>query len=88
MHKVLVLGAGKIGTLISGLLGESGSYEVHLGDVNESAATTVVAAHGLPRLHAHQVDAADSAALDRHLTAHPVDAVISSLPFYCNVAVA
>jgi saccharopine dehydrogenase-like NADP-dependent oxidoreductase len=88
MHKVLVLGAGKIGTLISGLLGESGSYEVHLGDVNEGAAAAVVAAHGLPRLHAHQVDAADPTALDRHLKAHRVDAVISSLPYYCNIAVA
>ena len=88
MHKVLVLGAGKIGTLISGLLGESGSYEVHLGDVNEGAAAAVVAAHALPGLHAHQVDAADPAALDRHLRAHRVDAVISSLPYYCNIAVA
>ena len=34
MHKVLILGAGKIGALISGLLAESGDYEVHVGDVN------------------------------------------------------
>ncbi len=30
MHRVLILGAGKIGALISGLLAESGSYQVHL----------------------------------------------------------
>ena len=34
MPKVLILGAGKIGALISGLLAESGSYEVHLADVS------------------------------------------------------
>ena len=34
MHRVLVLGAGKIGSLISGLLAESGSYTVHLADVD------------------------------------------------------
>ena len=45
MHKVLILGAGKIGALISGLLAESGSYEVHLGDVSPTAANTVVNAH-------------------------------------------
>jgi saccharopine dehydrogenase-like NADP-dependent oxidoreductase len=88
MHRVLILGAGKIGALISGLLAESGSYEVHLGDVSPNAASTVVNAHGLPRLHAHTVDAANGQALDEHLKKHPVDAVISSLPFYCNVTVA
>lgn len=88
MHKVLILGAGKIGALISGLLAASTSYEVHLGDVNEAAAKAVVKAHGLPHLHAHTVDASNSAALDAQLQSHPVDAVISSLPYYCNVAVA
>lgn len=88
MPKVLILGAGKIGALISGLLAESGSYEVHLGDVNAGAANAVVNAHQLPNLHAHTVDAADRAALDAQLKQHPVDAVISSLPYYCNIAVA
>jgi saccharopine dehydrogenase-like NADP-dependent oxidoreductase len=88
MFKVLILGAGKIGTLISGLLAESGSYEVHLGDVNEGAAQAVVNAHGLPGLYGHRVDAADPASLDEQLKSHPVDAVISSLPFYCNITVA
>lgn len=88
MHRVLILGAGKIGALISGLLAESGAYEVHLGDVSPTAAATVVNAHGLPHLHAHALDAGDPKALDAHLQRHPVDAVISSLPFYCNVGVA
>jgi len=88
MPDVLILGAGKIGALISGLLAESGSYAVHLGDVSETAANTVVSAHGLTNLFAHQLDAADGNALDAQLKRHPVDAVISSLPFYCNVAVA
>ena len=88
MQKVLILGAGKIGALISGLLAESGSYEVHLGDVSATAANAVVSAHKLGNLHAHTVDASNTAALDLQLKNHPVDAVISSLPFYCNVAVA
>ncbi|HKU15318.1 MAG TPA: saccharopine dehydrogenase C-terminal domain-containing protein [Steroidobacteraceae bacterium] len=88
MPKVLILGAGKIGALISGLLAESGSYEVHLADVSGEAANAVVNAHRFPNLHAHQLDAADAAALDAHLKKHPVDAVISGLPYYCNIAVA
>jgi len=88
MHTVLILGAGKIGALISGLLAESGSYQVHLADVSGAAANAVVQAHGLSNLQAHTLDAADPAALDAHLKRYPAHAVISSLPFYCNVAVA
>ncbi len=88
MHRVLILGAGKIGALISGLLAESGSYRVHLGDVDATAAEAVVRAHGSPHLTSHALDATNASALARHLAAEPVDAVISSLPFYCNVGVA
>ena len=34
MHRVLVLGAGKIGSLVACLLSESGDYEVSLGDIS------------------------------------------------------
>jgi saccharopine dehydrogenase-like NADP-dependent oxidoreductase len=88
MHKVLILGAGKIGSLICGLLAESGDYDVHVADVNASVARSVVEAHALDNLHAHGFDAGDRQALAAHLRAHPVEAVISSLPFYCNVGVA
>ncbi len=88
MHRVLILGAGKIGALISGLLASSGAYQVQLADVDGAVAEAVVRAHGAPGLSAHALNAKQRSALDRHLTEHPVDAVISSLPFYCNVTVA
>ncbi len=88
MHRVLILGAGKIGSLISGLLAESGDYTVHVADVDATVAQAVVDAHGLEHLHAHGLDARDRGALEAHLARHPVEAVISSLPYYCNVAVA
>jgi saccharopine dehydrogenase-like NADP-dependent oxidoreductase len=88
MHRVLILGAGKIGALISGLLAESGAYRVLVGDVSGNAAEEVVRAHGFAALKAHALDAADAVALDAFLKANPVDAVISCLPYYCNVRVA
>jgi saccharopine dehydrogenase-like NADP-dependent oxidoreductase len=88
MHKVLVLGAGKIGALISGLLSESGSWEVQLADKEGTAAEGVVAAHSSPNLRGLALDATDAAALQAHLAAQPVDAMISSLPYYCNPTVA
>lgn len=88
MHRVLVLGAGKIGALISGLLADSGAYHVDLVDKVPGAAQGVATAHGLPNITAYAVDAADEAALAAHVKAHPADAVISGLPYYCNPAVA
>lgn len=88
MHRVLILGAGKIGSLISGLLASSGAYQVQLADVDGSIAEAVVRAHGAPGLSAFALNAKQRSSLEQHLAQHPVDAVISSLPFYCNVTVA
>ena len=37
MHRVLLLGAGKIGRMIARLLIDTGDYEVVVGDVSEAA---------------------------------------------------
>lgn len=88
MHPALILGAGKIGALIGGLLASAGDYRVQLADVDGAAAEAVARAHDSPNLTPFALDASDAGALDRHLAQHPVEAVISSLPYYCNVAVA
>ena len=88
MHKVLILGAGKIGALISGLLAESGDYDVTLGDVDASSAEAVVKAHGSRSLRAVALDASDAKALENHFAVNKPHAVVSSLPYYCNPAVA
>jgi len=88
MHTVLILGAGKIGSLISGLLAESGDYSVQVADVSAEVARSVVGAHSLPNIQAFGLDARDEGALAAHLARHRVDAVVSSLPYYCNVLVA
>ncbi len=84
MHEVLVLGAGKIGALISGLLAESGAYRVRLADLEEGVAAGVARAHALPRIEPVRLDAGDAAALAAQLRAAPVAAVVSSLPYHCN----
>jgi saccharopine dehydrogenase-like NADP-dependent oxidoreductase len=88
MQDVLVLGAGKIGALISGLLAESGDYRVQLADSRPGAAAKVVQAHGLDNLDAFDLDAADEAALTAHVRKHKPTAVVSGLPYFCNVTVA
>lgn len=88
MHRVLVLGAGKIGALISGLLGESEDYEVQLADVDGQAAAAVARAHSLTSVRPFRVDATRTENVVAHLDAHPADAVVSSLPYFCNEPVA
>lgn len=88
MNHILVLGAGKIGALISGLLAESGDYHVQLADSVEGAANKVVDAHNLENLTAFTLDAGDKDTLAKHVQEHELTAVISSLPYYCNVGVA
>ncbi|MBT8101329.1 MAG: saccharopine dehydrogenase NADP-binding domain-containing protein [Gammaproteobacteria bacterium] len=88
MHDVLVLGAGKIGALISGLLAESGDYRVQLADSKPGVATAVCNAHGFEQLQAFELDASDQDILTKHVRKHKPAAVISSLPYFCNVGVA
>ena len=88
MQNILVLGAGKIGSLIAGLLGESGSYRVQLADSRPGAASEVEKAHGIDTVSAHDLDATDPEALRAHVESHKPVAVVSSLPYYCNVPVA
>jgi len=88
MQDVLVLGAGKIGALISGLLAESGDYQVQLADSKLGAAAEVAAAHGLQNMQSFDLDASDKDTLTRHVRQHKPQAVISGLPYFCNLAVA
>jgi len=88
MQNVLVLGAGKIGALISGLLAESVGYRVQLADARPGTAGEVAAAHGLDTITAYDLDASDRDALAAHIREHAPVAVVSGLPYFCNVAVA
>jgi saccharopine dehydrogenase-like NADP-dependent oxidoreductase len=88
MKEILILGAGKIGALISGLLAASGDYSVQLADSVDGAAADIAQAHGLDNLAAFTLDATDGNALAAHVEQHKPVAIISSLPYYLNVAVA
>lgn len=88
MRKVLVLGAGKIGSLIATMLAGCGDYLIHLGDIDPEPLKRLASALGLPSLQVCAMDVLDKAAVERYLSAHDLDAVISSLPYYCNPTVA
>ncbi len=87
MYKVLVIGAGKIGSLISFLLANSKDYFVYLADIHDSNPHEKRLA-GLTNLKYVKLDANDSHAFDEFIKKDPIDAVISSLPYFCNTPIA
>jgi saccharopine dehydrogenase-like NADP-dependent oxidoreductase len=88
MPRVLVLGAGKIGSLVACLLSEQGTYDIHLGDVTLDAPKHLVEDLALARVTPAVLDVQDPETVATYLSAHPVDAIISSLPYFCNPTVA
>ena len=88
MHRVLVLGAGKIGSLVACLLSQQGAYEVHLADLTLDAPKHLVEDLGLSRITPAVLDVRHPETVETYLSAHPVDAIISNLPYFCNPTVA
>jgi saccharopine dehydrogenase-like NADP-dependent oxidoreductase len=88
MNRVLVLGAGKIGSLIACLLNQSGRYDVHLGDMTLEAPTHLVSSLKLERVTPCLLDVRHPDTVSSYLSTHRFDAVLSSLPYFCNPTVA
>lgn len=80
---VLVLGAGKIGTVIADLLARSGDYDVALADAAPAALDNARCFAGVER---RVLDAGDAAALRAALDGRY--AVVSALPFHATLRVA
>ena len=61
---------------------------MQLADKAEGAADEVATAHGLENIEAFTFDAADTGSLTAHVKVQRPAAVISGLPYYCNIGVA
>jgi saccharopine dehydrogenase-like NADP-dependent oxidoreductase len=88
MPQVLVLGAGKIGSLVAGLLSASGQYHVHLADLTLDAPKRLVDDLSLSAVTPCALDVRRPDAVAAYVSSSPFDAVISSLPYFCNPTVA
>lgn len=84
MYRVMVAGAGKIGSLIAGMLAASKDYQVHLVDVNFSQEDVQHLLQKHSDLIQVCLDVTDEAAVASYLKKHQISAVISSLPYYLN----
>lgn len=87
-HTVLVLGAGKIGSLITCLLSNSKQYDLHVVSLDSVELQEQVSALGLCDITITELDVTDTGSLKNYMQTHSFDAVISGLPYYCNIEVA
>jgi len=83
MHKVLLLGAGKIGITIARFLSKVNDYDLLVGDVDEAALLRVGGATGLGTI---RLDSGDPAALAAAMQGR--QSVLSALNFALNPGVA
>jgi saccharopine dehydrogenase-like NADP-dependent oxidoreductase len=83
MHRVLLLGAGKIGRMITHLLASTGDYELLVADTNEAALKRLSEQH---KLDTKTIDAENAEHLADAMKG--CDTVISALSFYYNPRVA
>lgn len=86
MYHILVLGSGKIGSLITFLLARSNNYFVHLADLQEKFTQRYF--KDLHNFDYTQLDVNDERAFSQLIKKNNIHAVISALPFYCNLNVA
>lgn len=83
-HKLLILGAGKVGSLIACLLSHTGRYDVALASRKPGAATDLIDELGLANVTGHQVDASDTDDLARLIGHGLYDTIVSALPYHLN----
>lgn len=88
MQRVLVVGAGKIGSLIAGMLTDSGDYDVIVADRDPEVAARVANGHWPRAVRSETVDAMDADAVAALLMQRGCAAVVSCLPYYANPPVA
>jgi saccharopine dehydrogenase-like NADP-dependent oxidoreductase len=84
MNPLVILGAGKIGRMVTHLMASSGDYAVRAGDVAQTAVDHLVRKY--PQVKGQVVDFGSAQSLDAILKG--AWAVISCAPYHCNPLIA
>ncbi len=84
MRQVVIFGGGKIGSLIATLFAESGDYAVSLGDVDSDVVARLKQEIDQDHCQISSVDVQNKTTLHSFLEQTKPEAILSSLPYYCN----
>ena len=84
MHRVLLLGAGKIGCMIARFLYRTGDFDVRVADVDPNCLASLTASH--PKIETIKLDASDHGAIVA--AAKGRDSILSAMTFSFNPGIA
>lgn len=87
MHRVLIVGAGKIGSLIAAILANSNDYQVTLADISIDS-SQAMRLKKTPHLDLIKLNAENSNEVSGFLRKNKIKTIVSSLPYYCNIPIA
>ena len=87
MHNVMILGAGRMGTLTAYQLAATGDYQILLIDIAKPEAQLAQVLDQQTNIQFETTDVTDNAALLDKISANTISSIISCLPFYCNRAI-
>lgn len=88
MYKILVVGAGKIGSLISCMFAQYNDYSVYLADLEFTGSDVKRVRNVVPQIQIATLDVTHEASVIDFLKEHQIHAVVSSLPYFLNIHVA
>ncbi len=85
MHKILVMGAGKIGVTVAALLNQSGDYLTYVSDLNPP--------HELPKISKNPIqfiagNIKEPEKIKKFINDNKIEAIVSCLPFNLTIEVA
>ncbi len=85
MHKVLIMGAGKIGVTVAALLNQSGDYLTYVSDLNPP--------YELPKISKNPIqfiagNVKEPAQIIKFINDNKIEAIVSCLPFNLTIEVA
>ena len=88
MHNILIIGAGRIGTLIACLLASERDYQVYLADIRFNEAEVKRLRLQFNNLQFMVADAGNQPKIIELIQQHNIKTIISCLPYHCNIALA
>src|SRR5579862_6650286 len=84
MQKILILGAGKIGSLVAFLLAHSNDYEVYLSDISIETDFLKNLTKQTSKLELIKLNAENDTEIKNFLREHKINALVSCLPYFRN----
>lgn len=87
MHRVLVAGAGKIGSLITVLLATSNDYQIYLADIQVDSPSLKKLLGKVSNVSLTKIDVQNATETATFLKQNKIDTIVSALPYFCNLAV-